>query len=137
MAYRTLYLSCVTHDDVCLCRAWRWIWSPSTCLLRIIPSFFPACHWNNTRDSIVHPRTKKKLPNSLLDKVMNCEHVVHLRNGLFNRTGVTWWLILLWKFGKAIQWICLFSANIAYICENWQGLQAINIALLSLISGEV
>ena len=137
MAYGTLYLTCVPHDDVCLCRAWRWIWFPSACLLRIIPSFFAVGYWNNTRDSIVHPRAKKKLSNPLLDKVMNREPVVHLKNRLFYRTGVTWWLSLLWKFGKGVQWICLLYANIAYICKNWQSLQAIYIAFLSLISGEV
>ena len=50
----------------------------------MIPYFFAAGHWNYARDSIVYLRTMEKLPNGLFDKFMNGEHVIHLRDGLFN-----------------------------------------------------
>ena len=50
----------------------------------MIPYFFAAGHWNYARDSIVYLRTIEKLLNSFLDKFMNGEHVVHLKDGLFN-----------------------------------------------------
>ena len=66
--------------------------------------YFAAGHWNYARDSIVYLRTMEKLPNSLLDKFMYGEHVVHLKDRLFNgiwsdMTIETTYM----KFGEGIQ----------------------------------
>ena len=50
----------------------------------MIPYFFASGHWNYARDSIVYLRTMEKLPNSLMDKFIRGEHVVYLKDGLFN-----------------------------------------------------
>ena len=51
---------------------------------KMISYFFDADHWNYARDSIVYMRTMKKLPEYLVKKFMNGEHVVCIQNGLFN-----------------------------------------------------
>ena len=44
----------------------------------IMPYFFAVGHRSHRRGSIVYLKTMEKLPNSLLNKLMNGEHVVHL-----------------------------------------------------------
>ena len=70
----------------------------------MIPYVFTTGHWNYARDSIVYLRTMKKLPNSLLDKFMNGEHVVHLKNGLCYEVWSDMVIDTTYmKFGKGIQ----------------------------------
>ena len=70
----------------------------------MIAYFFAAGHSNYVRDSILYLRAMEKLPNFLLYKLMNGEHVVHLKDGLF--IGI-WSDIAIettyMKFGKGIQ----------------------------------
>ena len=51
---------------------------------KMIPYFFAAGHWNHARASIVYMRTMEKLPEYLVKKFMNGEHMVRIQNGLFN-----------------------------------------------------
>ena len=72
----------------------------------MIPYFFAAGHCNYAINSIVHSVSEndEKLPNSLLDKIMNDEHVVHLKNGLFYGIWSDMVIdITYMKFGKSIQ----------------------------------
>ena len=51
---------------------------------KMVPYSFATGHWNYARDSIVYMRTMEKLPECLVKKFMNGEHVVRIQNGLFN-----------------------------------------------------
>ena len=51
---------------------------------KMIPYFFAAGHWNYARDDTVYIRTMEKLPDSLMNKFMKKQHVVHLQEGVFN-----------------------------------------------------
>ena len=70
----------------------------------MIAYLFAAGHSNYVRDSIVYLRAMEKLPNSLLYKFMNGEHVVHLKDGLpigiWSDMGIETTYM---KFGKGIQ----------------------------------
>ena len=52
--------------------------------MKMIPYFFAAGHRNYARDSIVDMRTMEELPDCFINKFLNGEHVVHLKEGLFN-----------------------------------------------------
>ena len=70
----------------------------------MIAYFFAAGHWKYVRESIVYLRAMEKLPNSLLYKFMNGEHVVHLKDGLFIRIWSDMAIeTTSMKFGKGIQ----------------------------------
>ena len=49
----------------------------------MIPYFFEAVHCNYARDGIIYLRSMEKMPNTLLKKFMNGEHVILLKDGLF------------------------------------------------------
>ena len=50
----------------------------------ITPYFFTAGHRNYPKDSTACLKTMERQPNSLLDKFTDGEHLVHLKDGLFN-----------------------------------------------------
>ena len=50
----------------------------------MIPYFFAAGHWNYARDSIVYLRSIEKMPTNLLNKFINGEHVIRIKDRLFN-----------------------------------------------------
>ena len=54
------------------------------CCQKMIPYFSAAGHWNYARDSIVYMRSMEKMPIDLLNRFMNGEHVIRLRDGSFN-----------------------------------------------------
>ena len=54
------------------------------CCKKMIPYFFAAGHWNYARDSIVYLRSIEKMPTNLLNRFMNGEHVIRIKDGLFN-----------------------------------------------------
>ena len=54
------------------------------CCKKMIPYFFIAGHWNYARDSIVYLRSIEKTPTNLLNRFMNGEHVIRIKDGLFN-----------------------------------------------------
>ena len=54
------------------------------CCKKMIPNFFAAGHWNYARDSIVYLRSIEKMPTNLLNRFMNGEHVIRIKDGLFN-----------------------------------------------------
>ena len=55
------------------------------CCKKMISYFFAAGHWNYARDSIVYLRSIEKMPTDLLSRFMNGEHVIRIKDGLFNR----------------------------------------------------
>ena len=54
------------------------------CCQYMIPYFFAAVHCNYARDGIIYLRSMEKMPNTLLKRFMNGEHVIRLKDGLFN-----------------------------------------------------
>ena len=54
------------------------------CYKKMIPYFFAAGHWNYARDSIVYLRSIEKMPTNLLNRFMNREHVIRIKDRLFN-----------------------------------------------------
>ena len=48
------------------------------------PCFFTAGHCKYPKDSTAYLKTMERQPNSLLDKFTDGEHLVHLKDGLFN-----------------------------------------------------
>ena len=54
------------------------------CCKKMITYFFAAGHWNYARDSIVYLRSIKKMPTNLLNRFINGEHVIRIKDGLFN-----------------------------------------------------
>ena len=54
------------------------------CYQKKLPYFFAAGHWNYARDRIIYLRSMLRIPNDLLEKFMNGEHVIRLKGGLFN-----------------------------------------------------
>ena len=50
----------------------------------MIPYFFAAGHWNYARDGTVYIRMMENLPDSVLNKFMKGQHVVHLQDGFWN-----------------------------------------------------
>ena len=55
------------------------------CCEKMTPYFFAAGHWNYAWDNIVYLRSIEKMPNNLLNRFMNGEHVIRIKDGLFNR----------------------------------------------------
>ena len=53
------------------------------CCKKMIPYFFAVGHWNYARDSIVYSRSMEKMPTNLLNRFMNGEHVIQIKDGLF------------------------------------------------------
>ena len=51
---------------------------------QMLPYFFAAGHWNYARDGVAYVRMMEKLPRALLNKFMRGEHVIHLKQGLWN-----------------------------------------------------
>lgn len=51
---------------------------------QMLPFFFAAGHWNYARDGVVYLRMMESLPSSLVNKFMQGEHIVHLKDGYFN-----------------------------------------------------
>ena len=51
---------------------------------KMIPYFFAAGHWNYARDGTVYIRMMENLPDSVLNKFMKGQHVVHLQDGFWN-----------------------------------------------------
>ena len=51
---------------------------------QMLPYFFAARHWNYARDGVAYVRMMGKLPDVLLDKFMRGEHVIHLKQGIWN-----------------------------------------------------
>ena len=51
---------------------------------RMIPYFFAAGHWNYARDGILYLQRMERLPSEPLRRFRNGEHVIHLREGLWN-----------------------------------------------------
>ena len=54
------------------------------CCNEMIPYFFATGHWNYACDGIVYLRSMEKMPSKLLQKFINGEHVIRLKDGLFN-----------------------------------------------------
>ena len=54
------------------------------CCKKMIPYFFAAGHWNYARDGIVYLMSMEKLPGSLMTRFLDGEHVVRVKDGLFN-----------------------------------------------------
>ena len=59
------------------------------CCKKMIPYFFAAGHWNYARDGIVYLRSMEKMPDNLLNKFMNGEHVIQIKGGFFSNKKTT------------------------------------------------
>ena len=51
---------------------------------KMTPYIFAAGHWNYARDGTVYIRMMENLPDSVLNKFMKGQHVVHLQHGIWN-----------------------------------------------------
>lgn len=71
----------------------------------------------------------EKLPNSLLNKLMNGEHVVHLMyllsNEIWSDMAIETTYMKFEKVFNEFYKLCIFYANIAYIFKNLQNLEVI------------
>lgn len=54
------------------------------CCWKMIPYLFAAGHWNYARDGIVYLYSMEKMPHNLLKKFMDGEHIIRIKEGLFN-----------------------------------------------------
>ena len=48
---------------------------------QMMPYFYAAGYWNYVRDGLVYLRTMEHLPDTLLEKFLVGEHVIHLQKG--------------------------------------------------------
>ena len=51
---------------------------------RMLPYFLAASHWNYARDGIAYVQMMENVPGNVLNPLMKGEHVVRLREGLWN-----------------------------------------------------
>ena len=50
----------------------------------MMPYFYSAGHWNYFRDGLIYLRTIEHLSDTLLEKFLVGEHVIHLQKGFWN-----------------------------------------------------
>ena len=74
----------VSYHDVCSSRKTGKFGLRLYACKQMLPYFFAAGHWKYARDGLVYLRKMERLPDCLVNKFMEGQHVVHLKNGYFN-----------------------------------------------------